>query len=90
MVQGLIRAGTPARHINRFITAISEAVLKRVIELALRELVPPPVRFVFMIMGSEGRKEQTLKTDQDNAMVYEDILIGNLQTRMSFDCTGEP
>ena len=74
MVQGLIRAGTPARHINRFVTAISDAVLKRVIELTLREQGPPPVRFVFMIMGSEGRKEQTLKTDQDNAIVYEDIL----------------
>jgi CBS domain-containing protein len=74
MVQGLIRAGTPARHINRFVTAISDAVLKRVIELALQEMGPPPVRFVFMIMGSEGRKEQTLKTDQDNAVVYEDIL----------------
>ncbi|MGE5256801.1 MAG: putative nucleotidyltransferase substrate binding domain-containing protein [Hyphomicrobiales bacterium] len=74
MVQGLIRAGTPARYINRFVTAISDAVLKRVIELTLREMGPPPVRFVFMILGSEGRKEQTLKTDQDNAVVYEDIL----------------
>lgn len=73
MVQGLIRAGTPARHINRFVTAISDAVLKRVIELTIQEMGPPPVRFVFMILGSEGRKEQTLKTDQDNAVVYEDI-----------------
>jgi CBS domain-containing protein len=36
------------------------------------ELGPPPVPFVFMIMGSEGRQEQTLKTDQDNAIVYQD------------------
>lgn len=73
MVQGLIRAGTPARHINRFVTAISDAVLKRSVELALEELGPAPARFAFMILGSEGRKEQTLKTDQDNALVYEDI-----------------
>ncbi|MCU0540066.1 MAG: DUF294 nucleotidyltransferase-like domain-containing protein, partial [Desulfobacterales bacterium] len=73
MVQGLIRAGTPARHINRVITAISEAVLKRVIELTLEAEGPAPARFVFMILGSEGRKEQTLKTDQDNALVYEDL-----------------
>jgi CBS domain-containing protein len=73
MVQGLIRAGTPARHINRFVTAISDAILKRAVELAIRRLGPTPVRFAFMILGSEGRKEQTLKTDQDNALVYEDI-----------------
>ncbi len=73
MVQSLIRAGTPARHVNRVITAISEAVLKRVIELTLAAMGPAPARFVFMILGSEGRKEQTLKTDQDNALVYEDL-----------------
>jgi CBS domain-containing protein len=73
MVQGLIRAGTPARHINRFVTAISDAVLKRAVEVVLGELGPAPARFAFMVLGSEGRKEQTLKTDQDNALVYEDI-----------------
>ncbi len=73
MVQGLIRSGTAARHINRVITAISEAMLKRVIEITLAAVGPAPARFVFMILGSEGRKEQTLKTDQDNALVYEDV-----------------
>ncbi|MBW2635482.1 MAG: signal transduction protein, partial [Deltaproteobacteria bacterium] len=34
---------------------------------------PPPVKFVFMILGSEGRNEQTLKTDQDNAIIFEDV-----------------
>jgi CBS domain-containing protein len=72
MVQSLIQAGTPAKHLNRFVTAVSDAVLKKVIELVLKEVEPPPVRFVFMILGSEGRREQTLKTDQDNAIVYED------------------
>ncbi len=72
IVQALIRAGTPALHVNRFITAISDAVLKRLSELVLKDLEPPPVKFAFMIFGSEGRKEQTLKTDQDNAIVYED------------------
>lgn len=76
IVQALIRAGTPALHVNRFITAISDAVLKRLSELVLKDLEPPPVKFAFMIFGSEGRKEQTLKTDQDNAIVYEDSSSG--------------
>jgi len=72
IIQALIRAGTPAMHLNRFITTFSDALLKRICELVLRGMEPPPVKFAFMILGSEGRKEQTLKTDQDNALVYED------------------
>jgi CBS domain-containing protein len=72
IVQSLIRAGTPAMHLNRFVTALSDAVLKRLCELVLKDTEPPPVKFAFMILGSEGRKEQTLRTDQDNAIVYED------------------
>ncbi len=76
IVQALIQAGTPALALNRFITALSDAVLKRVSELVLKDVEPPPVKFVFMVLGSEGRKEQTLKTDQDNAIVYEDSSPG--------------
>jgi CBS domain-containing protein len=39
----------------------------------IEELGPPPVKFVFMIMGSDGRTEQTLKSDQDNAIIFEDV-----------------
>jgi CBS domain-containing protein len=73
MVQRLIGAGTPAKHINRFITAVSDAVLQRVFDLAVGDLGPPPARYAFMVLGSEGRREQTLKTDQDNAIVFEDV-----------------
>ena len=36
------------------------------------KLGPPPVRFAFLALGSEGREEQTLLTDQDNALLYDD------------------
>jgi CBS domain-containing protein len=32
----------------------------------------PPVGFCWLVMGSEGRKEQTFSTDQDNAIIFED------------------
>jgi CBS domain-containing protein len=76
LVQALIQGGTPAKQLNRFVTAVSDAVLRKLIELALKDREPPPVQFVFMALGSEGRKEQTLKTDQDNAIVYEDPSTG--------------
>lgn len=72
VVNSLLSSGARAGHLNNMITAISDAALQRVVDFALQEAGPPPVDFAFLIMGSEGRKEQTLKTDQDNAIVYED------------------
>ncbi len=72
IVSGLIRNGAYARNINHLITAVSDAILKKLLHLVLNEIEPPPVGFAFMIMGSEGRGEQTLKTDQDNAIIFAD------------------
>ncbi|UCD80668.1 MAG: cyclic nucleotide-binding domain-containing protein [Desulfobacterales bacterium] len=73
MLQSLINTGAKAQNITRFLTTVSDAVLQKIIAFALVEMGPPPARFVFMVLGSEGRKEQTLKTDQDNAIIFEDL-----------------
>lgn len=73
LIQSLINSGAKAKNVTRLITTISDAILNKLIGFAIDELGRPPVRFVFMIMGSEGRKEQTLKTDQDNAIIFEDV-----------------
>jgi CBS domain-containing protein len=73
LIQTLMDSGATVKNTTRYITTFSDAVLNRLIEFAIQKLGPPPARFAFMIMGSEGRREQTLKTDQDNAIVYEDI-----------------
>jgi len=72
IIQGLINSGAKAKNINRLITTVSDAILYKIIEFALDELGPPPTGFVFMTLGSEGRREQTLKTDQDNAIIFDD------------------
>ncbi len=72
LVRGLIHNGATAQNITRFITAVSDTILNKLMTVTLDEVGMPPVPFVFMIMGSEGRREQTLKTDQDNAIVYQD------------------
>jgi CBS domain-containing protein len=73
IVKGLINSGAVARHINRLVTTVSDAVLKKIMALTLQEMKPPPTSFAFIIMGSEGRAEQTLKTDQDNAIIFDDV-----------------
>ncbi|MCP4050715.1 MAG: PAS domain S-box protein [bacterium] len=74
MVRNFVLSGVEADSINRFITTNSDIILKKFIAFAIEELGPPPRDFVFLVMGSEGRYEQTLKTDQDNAIIYEDVL----------------
>ncbi len=73
LAKGLISSGAKARNVTRLITTVADAVLKKIVGFALDELGAPPARFAFMIMGSEGRREQTFKTDQDNAIVFEDV-----------------
>ena len=73
LIQNLINSGVKADNVARLISTIADAILNKLIGFAIRELGPPPVRFVFLILGSEGRREQTLKTDQDNAILFEDV-----------------
>lgn len=72
IVRNLITNGANAENVTRFITTVSDAILKKIMKIVLDDLGPPPVPYVFMILGSEGRREQTLKTDQDNAIIYQD------------------
>ena len=72
LVKALIDSGTRVRHVNRTITNTSDGIVERLLALAIERLGPPPARFAFLVLGSEGRGEQTLLTDQDNALVYAD------------------
>lgn len=76
IVKSLIDSGAHAKNITRVITKISDTVLEKIIDFAIEELGEPPKRFAFISLGSEGRGEQTLVTDQDNAIIYEDITSG--------------
>ncbi len=71
LVQGLVDAGVRPRGTCRAITAVADAVTQRLLQLAVEELGPPPAPFAFIVLGSGGREEQTLVTDQDNAVIFE-------------------
>jgi PAS domain S-box-containing protein len=72
LITTLINSGAKPHNINHLTTIVIDAVLHQLIEFAIAELGPPPARFSFMVFGSEGRNEQTLRTDQDNAIIFED------------------
>lgn len=72
LIHLLISRGMKAIYINQIITTVADTITQRVIERVIKEIGPAPARFVFFVLGSEGRGELTLKTDQDNAIIYED------------------
>lgn len=72
VVRNLIEEGAKANNITRMITILNDHILDRLLTLLQEEMGPPPVPFCWLLMGSEGRKEQTFRTDQDNAIVYMD------------------
>jgi CBS domain-containing protein len=72
VVYQLLERGVHAEIVNQVITSVADIIALKVIEGIIKKMGEPPARFVFMVLGSEGRKEQTLKTDQDNAIIYED------------------
>jgi PAS domain S-box-containing protein len=72
LVNALVESGDKTQNITRIITSVSDAITRRIISLAIEDYGPSPCSFAFMVMGSEGRKEQTLVTDQDNAIIFEE------------------
>ena len=65
----------PITFITKILSSINDSITKRVIDLALAEMpTPPPTSFAWLAIGSQGREEQLLLTDQDNALVFDDVL----------------
>ena len=72
LIKALVDSGSNAANITSVITSVGDAIHKRLIQIALEDLGPAPRKFAFMVMGSQARGEQTLATDQDNALVIDD------------------
>jgi CBS domain-containing protein len=67
-----VRSHTRSEWLTGLATANADLTAAAVAGIVRRELGPPPVPFAFFVLGSEGRSEPTLFTDQDNALVYLD------------------
>lgn len=75
LVVHLVATGVATRDLVRMIALLNDRILLRVIALLRAEKYADLTeRFAFIVLGSEGRREQTLSTDQDNAIVYADDL----------------
>ena len=72
----LLEVGIPAVDVARVTAELNDAVVRRVLELteahlSARGFGQVPAAYCWLALGSEGRREQTLRTDQDNALVFD-------------------
>jgi len=68
----LVVGGATADQIGQVISAITDALTNRLLELAETELGPPPVPYAWLTGGSQARREQASGSDQDNALLLAD------------------
>ncbi|PKV51711.1 CBS domain-containing protein [Aquimarina sp. MAR_2010_214] len=74
LLQGYIKQQMPIFYVSKIISALTEAITQKVITLSIAEMTTaPPTSFGWFALGSQGRQEQLLLTDQDNALVFEDV-----------------
>jgi CBS domain-containing protein len=65
-------------YISRIMTEINNAITVRAIELSTASLLNEgnktiDIKWCWLALGSQGREEQLLRSDQDNALVFEDV-----------------
>jgi CBS domain-containing protein len=83
----LVAAQNPHQVVTRLITDIGDATTRRLLALAEAKLGPPPVPYLWLACGSQGRQEQTGVSDQDNCLILDDSR--HAPRRRLFRGTGE-
>jgi CBS domain-containing protein len=72
MVSALLAARLDPVMIAGLVARLNDALLRPILRWAEADLGPAPAPWAWLALGSEGRKEQTLLTDQDNALAFAD------------------
>jgi CBS domain-containing protein len=72
LTERLLGQGLAAEPLTRMFSSLNDRLTERAIRLCLAEQAITDIDFCWIALGSEGRHEQTLHTDQDNAIIFAD------------------
>ncbi len=72
LIKGLISTGVKTRFVMELLAALNSRILSKLFDLIVPKEFHPHVCLI--VMGSEGRGEQIMKTDQDNGLIYREGL----------------
>ncbi|HSW51772.1 MAG TPA: putative nucleotidyltransferase substrate binding domain-containing protein [Sulfuricaulis sp.] len=70
VIDQMLVQGASVAQLTQIITLLNDHITRRVITLCVAGAGAPPAAFTWLSFGSEGRQEQTLKTDQDNGILF--------------------
>jgi CBS domain-containing protein len=70
MASVLFNGGLEPTVIGGFVARLNDTLINRILHWAEADLGLPPAPYAWVVFGSEGRMEQMVLTDQDNALVY--------------------
>ncbi len=78
VLRALVMEKAAGKEILQIITELFDRLTSKIIEACEQEMAreghgPPPVNYSWITMGSSGRKEQFVKTDQDNGIIYDNV-----------------
>ncbi|KGY14037.1 cyclic nucleotide-binding protein [Vibrio tubiashii] len=71
----LVNEDANSHMVGSAMSVIGRSFKQRIIELAEEELGEPPIPYCFVALGSMGRDEQLLVTDQDNAIILDNTYV---------------
>lgn len=73
LARNMLAQGIAAEQVTQIISTLNDALTTRIIERRFSEPGFTGFRFCWLALGSEGRLEQTLSTDQDNGLIFPDM-----------------
>ncbi len=68
------KLGTTAENVGKTMSAITNAFTRKLIAMAIEKFGDAPVPFAWVSAGSQARQEQTVNSDQDNALIIDDAM----------------
>lgn len=71
LVEQMLAQGASVEQLTRLIATLNDNLTRRVLVIILKQQQQPLPAFTWLSFGSEGRSEQTLKTDQDNGILFQ-------------------
>lgn len=84
LAHSLLAQGMDAENLTAILSGLNDRLTQRVLALESRAAPLPDVPWCWLALGSEGRMEQTLATDQDNALIYRHATETERATLLAF------
>lgn len=70
LLQRAVEQVPAAELLTRILSTLNDALTQRVIAICSAGTLPAALRWCWISLGSEGRQEQTLSSDQDNGIIF--------------------